>query len=218
MYKNIRALNFSDKVALLSLLMAAAALYFSYQSDQRQRENLVISSDELSLDPINPNFQITKSFHIANISDSVISIKKIDVDLSVKNGTATSRNFEITIADKDIHFNDDLNVVIKPGESITATAKFLPSIGKRASKFISSLGAGNNLDRLRELCVQEGVDLYDNELNDAQRSLCPSFRNYKGSDKLNFSFESERVGDMLMLVVHTYRENTFASEKYLEEP
>jgi hypothetical protein len=92
-------------------------LYFTYLSDQRQREHLVISGANISIHPSDKSFTLTKEFKVTNISGNIISIREINFDIEAKG--KENRNFEIKADGISIGYNGELNKIIKSGETLT---------------------------------------------------------------------------------------------------
>ena len=211
----VRRWNLSTVLSVLALAISAMSLYYSRQSELRQLEQLIVSDgDILSLDMTTSSYAITKSFLITNVSERLVSIQSIKLDIKRPFEGRDSSPVSIKIADREVYYKDELNLVIKPGEELKLVVSSTPSVGYRAATFLRQQKSGENGDKIAALCKQVGIDFYDNPLNEAQQQLCPSFRQYKGRHNFQFALPSSGNGDILTLVVRTYRDNAFASDNF----
>jgi hypothetical protein len=211
----IRRLNGSTVISVFALAISAASLYYTWQSELRQLEHLVVSEgDELRISMSSPTLEVTKTFQITNISERIVAIQSIELDVRRPASSKHMSRGSLQIEGKDIHASDELALIVKPGEALGVTVKLLPSVGPKAAAFLASQKDGDNGAKILALCRQIGIDVYDNPLNDLQRELCPSFRNYKGKYNHNFPDSGTVDGDVLMLIIRTHRANLFASDRY----
>ena len=214
----IGILELPTAISIIALAISALSLYYSRQSELRQLEQLVVSgSEDLSLSPDSKTYDVSKSFLITNISERVIAIQRVQFELKKAEGVQYATNAKIKIDNQDISYLDELNRLIKPGESVSIDVTFTPTMGKRAAEYLSKQSTGTNYENIAALCKSLGIDFYDNELNGAQIQFCPSFRHYKGKYNLQFMVPGGGNGDSFMLVARTYRDNAFASDRYQME-
>jgi len=204
----------SFAIAVISIIISALALYFTYLSDQRQREYLIVSDAGISFHPSDNYFMVTKEFKVTNISKEIISVREVNFEIEAKGKDNYFRDLEVIADGVRVGYNDELNKIINSGETLTITVRFRPAMGQRAAKFLREHKSSDNWEKVTALCRQLGIDLYDNELNDGQKRVCPSFRQYKGKYFSQFSL-SKSNSDVFMLVLHTYRGNVFASDRYM---
>jgi hypothetical protein len=211
----IRRLNGSTAISIAALAISAASLYYTWQSELRQLEHIVVSEgDELRISMSSPALEVTKMFQVTNISERIVSIQSIELDLRRPPSSKYTSGGSLQIEGKEIHASDELALVIKPGETLGVTLKLVPSVGPQAAAFLASQKEGDNGAKILALCRQVGIDIYDNPLNQLQRQLCPSFRSYKGKHNSKFVGSGAADGDVLMLIVRTHRANRFASDLY----
>ena len=205
-------------ISSIALAISALSLYYSRQSELRQLEQLVVSGGEdLSLSSDSKTYDVSKTFLITNISERVISIRRVQFELQKAEGVQYATNTKIKIDTQDISYLDELNRLIKPGESLSIDITFTPTMGKRAADYLGKQSTGTNYEKIASLCKSLGIDFYDNALNEGQIRFCPSVRHYKGKYSMQFMVASGGNGDSFMLVARTYRDNAFASDRYKME-
>ena len=201
-------------ISIIALLISAVSLYYSRESELRQLEQLIVSgSEDLALSETSESFEVSKSFLVTNTSDRMIALQRLQLDLERAGGRPYSNHSKVELSGVDISHMDELNLSIKPGETVSLKVIFTPTMGVRAAGFLRNQTTGTNYEKLAALCKSLGIDFYDNPLSAVQKRLCPSFRNYKGLYNLQFRFDSGN-GDLFMLVAKTYRNNRFSSDRY----
>jgi hypothetical protein len=210
-----RRLNASTAISIAALAISASSLYYTRQSELRQFEHLVISEgDDLRISMSSPRLEVTKTFQVTNISERIVSIQSIELDIRRPASSKDMSRGSLQIEGRDIDASDELALIVKPGEALGVTVKLLPSVGPKAAAFLASQKDGDNGAKILALCRQVGIDVYDNPLNDLQRQLCPSFGNYRGKHNRQFLDSGAVDGDVLMLIVRTHRANRFTSDRY----
>jgi hypothetical protein len=198
-----------DVQAAISIVISLFALYFSYQSNLRQEEKLIVSGGTFNFEiGVNP-LEMTQRFEISNISESIISLKNLNFDLRHGERQIHQRS-EVKVGNDIVSPDEELNLIVRPGDVLTVIVKFNPSVGPKAAAFLSSYDSKSNYLKLKQLCTEQGIDLYDNPLSDAERTICPTnqvIRTSAGEGTANST-------DMFMLKLRTHRENSFASSMY----
>ncbi len=100
-------------IATLALLLSAVSLYYTRQSELRQLEQLVITEGEQFSIADNRSLEVTKGFEVANISDRVISIRELNLEVSptTSDWQRTGSN-SIELEGKELTHRDELNILV----------------------------------------------------------------------------------------------------------
>lgn len=152
----------ASAVAVLALIVSVISLYYTRQSELRQLEQLVVTEGGQFSIANNRSLEVNKDFEISNISDRVVSIRELSLD--VRRPTTSWPNVgsnSIEIDGKELARRDELNLLIKPGEVIKVVVEIVPSVGPMAAEFLAKHPEGTTPQRLTALCRQASIDIYD---------------------------------------------------------
>jgi len=209
-------IRFEILISIVSTFIAVFALYFSYQSSERTREQLDFRIEKVSLDGEGYPLKINISGFLVNVSDVGVGVKRGTV------GYKSSGNFKASlfIDDDDARsYHSDLAITLSPhGGKVPLKVIVTPSAARRAIQFSSTRDFESTIDFLRSLCNEEGIDYHGNELHELKQ-LCPAFHLF--NTRYNFSLSPDRedgvVEDVFWIEVETYRGRLFQSERYKPE-